>query len=304
MAIAGTIKGLLPIAHRPLVVSLESSSLCNARCTMCDRHKLGRPQMVMDFDVFRKTVDEAAAGGVKTFQLSFYGECLLDPRLAEKVRYIRGAIPDAFVQIVTNGSLLTPEKSRALLESGISHIRISAEGNTAAEYEGIRVRLGYGTLVENVRKLRELRDANPEYKTVISVAGLNLKQVPLDEAEYRRFWLQYADSVFVRDEHILELEKHETLAQKLVPCHKLLTQLPVLSDGRHTLCVYDWYGEAVCGDMNKRSLRSAWFSARRIGYKALHLMGLKKTIAMCRSCSYRPPVGRYVDALFGARNEQ
>ncbi len=285
------------IARRPLVVSLESSSRCNANCYMCERGKLDRSQTIMDFGLFQKAVDEANTAGVKVFQLSFYGECLLDPRLGEKLRYIRSTVPGAWTQIVTNGSLLTPERSRELLESGLSMIRISVDGNNAAEYEQIRPHLKYDKLLANIRTFRELRDANPAYQTVLSVAGLNLQRFPLDEAAYRAFWSRHADNVYVRNEHAIDLAGGETFLQKIVPCHKLFTVLPVLADGRHTACVFDWYADATCGDLKKESLREAWFSRRRTWYKVLHLLGLKKAVPVCRGCSYRPPIRNYVQKI-------
>jgi hypothetical protein len=296
-AVTQAVRSAVRLAAKPTVLSLESTNRCNATCVMCARGKLTRPPRTMDFDLFARAVAEAKAAGIQVFQLSFYGECLLDPRLGDKIRHLKREIPAAWVQIVTNGALLTPQKSRELLESGLSLIRISVDGNGAAEYEAIRPHLSYAVLVENVRALRALRDANPAFSTVLTVAGLHLKAYPLDEAAFRAFWGALVDKVYVRNEHDLDRAGPESLLQKVVPCHKLFTQLPVLADGRHTACVFDWYGEAVCGDFARHGLRGAWFSRRRTWYKALHLLGLKKTIPLCRGCSYRPPVMGYVKGI-------
>jgi sulfatase maturation enzyme AslB (radical SAM superfamily) len=42
----------------PDIVQIESTNLCNAKCVFCPRDEMHRRQGVMDFDLFRKVVDE------------------------------------------------------------------------------------------------------------------------------------------------------------------------------------------------------------------------------------------------------
>ena len=286
------IKGFLTTFRRPLAVAIELTNDCNASCTMCLRGRMSREKTYLDEDLFKKVVTDAGKRGITVFQLSFYGESLLDPNIDEKIRYIKSVIPDAWVQIVTNGSLLNEEKSRMLLEAGISEIRISIEGNGKAEFEQIRIGLDYDRLLANLSYLKKLRDSREEYKTQIVVTGLNLKHMPLDSARYKKFWKTYADIVYTRDEHILDFEKKERFLWKILPCHQLFTILPILADGRYPICIYDWYAKTVYGNIKDTSINRAWFAPKLSFYKFLHLIGLKKSISFCRNCSYRPNYGK------------
>lgn len=219
---------------------------------------------------------DAKDNGISFFQLSFYGESLLDPLIAEKIRLIFKHIPQAWVLIVTNGSLLTKENSQKLLDSGISEIRVSIEGNTKEEYEKIRRGLSFDQLVENMNCLKSIRDNNKNYSTHISVTGLNLKTCPLIEPDYRDFWIKYSDEVLIKDEHIIKLDRKESILEKLLPCPRLFTMLPVLADGKCAICISDWHGEKLYGHLNTSTINKVWFNPQRLIYKSIHLLGLKK----------------------------
>lgn len=282
------LKGFITTFKRPLAIAIELTNDCNANCTMCLRDRMTRDKTYLDEELFRKVILDARERGITIFQLSFYGESLLAPRIAEKIRYIKDTIPGAWVQIVTNGSLLNEERGRELLEAGISEIRVSIEGNDKTEFESIRKGLNYDQLLTNMENLKQLRDSRGEYKTQIVVTGLNLKDAPLDSTRYKKFWINYADIVYTRDEHILDFEKKESFLRKILPCHQLFTILPILADGRYPICIYDWYAKTVYGNIRNSTIRQAWFAPKITFYKLLHLVGLKKSIGFCRNCSYRP----------------
>ena len=180
------IKGFFVTFKKPLALAIESTNECNAKCVMCFRENHTREQMKIDFGLFEKIIQDAKKNKITVFQLSFYGESLLDPFLFKKIKYISKHISVAWIQIVTNGSLLTEENSQKLLNLGISEIRVSIEGNNKDEYERIRRGLNYDLLVNNLAYLKSLRDTNKKYETQLVVTGLNLKEYPLDELVNKR----------------------------------------------------------------------------------------------------------------------
>src|ERR687897_2107073 len=73
----------------PEIVQIESTNICNAKCVFCPRDEMHRPQGVMNFDLFRKIVDECADLGITHVRVHNYGEPFIDKRLVEKVRYAK-----------------------------------------------------------------------------------------------------------------------------------------------------------------------------------------------------------------------
>lgn len=120
------------------------------------------------------------------------------------------------------------------------------------------------------------------------MTGLNLKKYPLFELEYKNFWNKHSDKVLIRDEHTLRLDKKDSIIQQFIPCYRLFTMLPILANGKSTICIYDWYGKMTYSNLNKKTIFDSWFSPKLLFYKIIHLFGLKKTIKFCWSCSYRP----------------
>jgi MoaA/NifB/PqqE/SkfB family radical SAM enzyme len=94
----------------PEIVQIESTNLCNAKCVFCPRDEMRRRQGVMDFDLYRKVVDETAALGVTHLRVHNYGEPFLDKELVEKVRYAKQK-GIAEVGMISNGSP-SPRTSR------------------------------------------------------------------------------------------------------------------------------------------------------------------------------------------------
>lgn len=281
----------------PSVVALESSNDCQASCIMCHRGKLERPKHSMSLTVFKKTIQDAKKNKVKTIQLSFYGEPLLDPEFIFKLGYVREHLPNATVVFNTNGAALSNKLIDAILRNGVNEIRFSIEGNNAKEYESVRKGLSHTKLIDNISKLRAARDASSS-KLKIMVWALNLESFPISEDSFRAFWIQYADHVHIRNENKIVLKKKEKLFQRLAPCPKPFSYAVVLTDGRITICDTDWYGKHTYGSINEDTMKKLWFFKRMIAFRLLHLLGLKNTLKACKGCSYKSFNSHFQNAEF------
>ncbi|MBU1255332.1 hypothetical protein KKH35_00485, partial [Patescibacteria group bacterium] len=73
----------------PYHVFLESTNICNLHCKICTRNiapiKLGS----MDFELFKKIVNEASVYGSRNFSLHLFGEPLLAPNIIPMIKYIK-----------------------------------------------------------------------------------------------------------------------------------------------------------------------------------------------------------------------
>jgi len=272
--------------RRPSVMALESSNDCQASCIMCHRGKLERNKESMSLAIYKKAILEAKKNRIKTIQLSFYGEPLLDPEFIFKLGYLREHLPKAVVVFNTNGEALTDELIAAILKHKVNEIRFSIEGNNASEYESVRKGLSFDKLVDNISRLKIAKDAaTSELK--IMVWALNLESFPLEEDSFREFWEKYADHVHIRNENKIILKSKDNLFQKLAPCPKPFSYVVILADGRVTICDIDWYGKHTYGSINESSLRKLWFSRRMLSLRFAHLFGFKKVLKSCKGCSYK-----------------
>ena len=97
----------------PLHLDIEASSLCNLRCTFCDKLPLLQKNQLgnMELDVFKKIIDQFSAEPDKKLwglKLSYRGEPLLNKDVPKMVKYAkeRGVLD---IYFNTNGMLRQKE---------------------------------------------------------------------------------------------------------------------------------------------------------------------------------------------------
>lgn len=263
----------------PDIVQIESTNLCNAKCVFCPRDEMHRRQGVMDFDLFCKIADECAALGITHVRMHNYGEAFLDRRLVEKVQYAKSR-GIAEVGLISNGSLITEDVARAMIDAGLDAINISVDAAGKDVFERTRVHLDYDTVIGNIRTLARLRQemARKRPRLILSFVRQH------DSADERAFieeWSRIADKVHVTDLH----NWAGTLnAQSDVhyPCYRLWLTFTVLWDGRVSLCCADFDGRNVLGDLRTQTIAQVWNSAAYRAARRQHLQSGGPEI--CRSC--------------------
>jgi len=267
------------------VVAIELTNRCNAHCTMCWRDEVKRKHTDISFANFKTIVDKSIAQGVTKFQLSFFGESTLYHELAEAIAYIKSH-PNTWVTINTNAAYLTPEMTHDVLDAGIDLVKVSVDGNNAEEYEQIRIGLKYDKVRDHVKYLHSAIESGG-HDCRIQIQGLHLEKFRIDEDVYTASWQPYAHDVIVREEHDLIAKRKEPLLHKLLPCPKITSQLIAMVDGNTSVCAYDWHGSTVTGNILTDSFNKIHYGRKRLWFIALHLMGLKRSIDLCSTCSYQ-----------------
>ena len=107
----------------PYQVYIESTNACNLRCSHCPQHTMRRERrQFITLDLFEKIIKGLVP--VKPFvEMYLQGEPLVHPKIVDLVAIARrhGLLP----RVITNTTLLTKEKSRALIEAGLDKIVFS-----------------------------------------------------------------------------------------------------------------------------------------------------------------------------------
>ncbi|WP_294471605.1 radical SAM protein [uncultured Intestinimonas sp.] len=144
----------------PFSLHIFPAFYCNFRCNYClyslSEEALAEKQFhrqMMDFSVYQKAIDDALQFVHKLKALIFagHGEPLIHPRIADMVAYAEQKNAAERTEIVTNGSLLTPELSDALIAAGLKRLRVSIQGTDAGQYEKTcGVTVDFEKLVENL----------------------------------------------------------------------------------------------------------------------------------------------------------
>ena len=134
---------------------VEVSSRCNLACKMCFRHSwIGESFGDLDPAVFVRLMDDPALSGTETVFFGGMGEPLLHPALADLAAF--ASARGKKVELVTNGTLLTGEKARELLDAGVSRIWISID-ELYENYGKIQIGSDFGLVLGNLEAFNELR---------------------------------------------------------------------------------------------------------------------------------------------------
>ncbi|OPX84713.1 MAG: S-adenosyl-L-methionine-dependent 2-deoxy-scyllo-inosamine dehydrogenase [Pelotomaculum sp. PtaB.Bin104] len=107
-------------------VEIETTTICNRKCSYCPNFTVGRPEELMDEKVYYKIIDSLKRYGYKKMiSPHFYGEPLTDSRLPKLMSYTKKNLPEAKIVLFTNGDLLTINKFLELKDAGVDFFRIS-----------------------------------------------------------------------------------------------------------------------------------------------------------------------------------
>ena len=263
----------------PDIVQIESTNLCNAKCVFCPRDEMHRRQGIMDFDLFTKVVDECASLGITHVRVHNYGEPFLDRGLVEKVRYAKSkGIKE--VGMISNGSLITEDIARGMIDAGLDAINISVDAAGKEVFESTRLHLKYDEVIGNIRTLARLRTESGKThpKLILSFVRQNNSA---DEQAFITEWSRIADKIHITDLHNWAGTLNDRTTVQF-PCYRLWLTFTVLWDGRVSMCCADFDGRHIFGDLRTQTIADVWNSPLYRAARREHLESGGPGI--CRTC--------------------
>jgi len=251
---------LAPVFHYvvdfPTHLEIEAAVSCQMRCPMCKREQMPKDMKlgVMDFELFKKIIDEASLRRVYSVKLSWRGEPLLNECLIDMIKYAKQkGIQD--VAFLTNGERLTPKLSMSLVESGLDWMSVSIDG-MGEIYDRIRWPEIYENIVKKIKFFKEYRDKSGHKKPLIRIQTI-WSAVKDDPDSYFKFFEALGDKVYIiADQQRFDLAPFRR-SQKF-KCPQPWQRMAVGYNGIVTKCVGDYNEDDAIGDITKNSLYEIW----------------------------------------------
>ena len=143
----------------PSRMYIECTAACNISCSQaCCAPETGitrtRQAGMLDFDLFRRVVDEVGASLVR-IDFFNYGEAFLHKRAVEMCEYIKTRFPGIYLYTSTNGLALSEEQARRLVHSGIDEVTFSIDGATPESYVKYRQRGRFDVAIATLRAMAD-----------------------------------------------------------------------------------------------------------------------------------------------------
>ncbi len=121
-------------AYKPLYVKIKLFFGCNLKCEMCNHWRTTR-EPPLPIQRFKETLDELAALGCRKVHFSG-GEPLLRPQTPDLVEHADTLGLRA--TLTTNGTLLTKEMARRLVQGGLRGVNVSIDSPVRKVHDQVR----------------------------------------------------------------------------------------------------------------------------------------------------------------------
>ncbi|MFZ1992293.1 MAG: radical SAM/SPASM domain-containing protein [Alphaproteobacteria bacterium] len=269
----------------PSQVAVEVTNHCNLACTICPHRSMTRPKGLMPLESFRRCVDRVKRHADFIY-LYGIGESLIHPQLDEMIDYAHAA--GLYTYLSTNAMLMDAPWSRRLLGSKLQSLTFAFDGHTQEQYERIRVKGRFETVIQNIRTFLQLkRQMGSKMHVVIQIVLTD----PADEdaGDFRRLFspAELAEVSQIRVKPFYDsfpapsTEGSGPRRRCFFPWNFMF----VYQDGRVGLCCVDYDGREILGDLTTQSVREIWNSpAIESIRRSLHRRDYA-ALPLCRPCT-------------------
>ena len=250
------------VSFEPIFADIESTLSCNLNCVMCHRKELAATRNNFDISLaqFKKIINKLPY--LLKLNLQGMGEPLLSQDLFEMIRYAKKQ--HIYVSTVTNGMLMSEEKARKIINSKLDRIYVSIDSANSENYAKYRVNGNLDQVVNNLKKITELRDENKSSLHVgiwMLLFNNNLdqlipmlklaKEAGVDEMivqshiSYRgkQNWKEIISklkSKNEKNEEIVAMEEAKAFAKKINFKFSVQSGMGAMKSGAENLCQWPW----------------------------------------------------------------
>lgn len=232
-------------------VLIETRTDCNKRCSFCPQSFYKRPIESMKWNTYKKIIDSLAyIGFAGRIALLVSNEPLLEHRLLKMIKYAKKKSPRFFLDITTNGVLLSMVKLDELFSAGLDNININDYRNDR-EVEPDKISDNLTEIVEKFRSNPKVSyNARSTNEVLPNYAGV----IPQDYS-----------------------------AQDYGFCNFPFRKLVFSVNGDVLLCCNDFKQETNFGNILSDSILSIWNSTNLNAFR-LSLLN-EKRIGLCENCN-------------------
>ena len=221
----------------PSEIEISESGVCNRKCSFCPRSDPNYPEKneFISFDLHKKLCNqlkEVNYSGLLIY--SGFVEPMLDKNIYKLVCYAKNTLPQASIEMITNGDVLNEQRLKKIYNSGLDRLQISL-------YDGIDqhkkfIKLGKKLKLKNNRYILRARYLPEEKNFGITLSN---RGGMLKNAEYKI------------------LPTKETLKKKcFYPSYKFFMDY----NGDVLMCSHDWGKKNILGNLKNENFLDIWLN--------------------------------------------
>ena len=299
----------MPLAERlplatPVLIQFFPIYACNFKCSYCtfsvdksERDFISN-SIRMDFDLYKKCIDDIAGFPQKTKVIRFVGmgEPLMHTQIADMIAYAKMQNVAERLEILTNASLLTPTLSDKLIASGLDRLIVSLQGTSGTKYQEVcATKIDFTAFVDNLRYFHEHKGSAVSHIKIIDLA----LQDDTDKARFHDIFGNICDTIGVEiagpifpnvDYDNLLANNGPSLTQfgrdKLEArfCPQPFFTMQINPDGNVVPCYSVTYPE-ILGNARNENLVDLWSGPRYNHFRRRMLDGIGQASETCKKCN-------------------
>ncbi len=273
----------------PPYLLIEPVSTCNLRCSFCfqtDKTFTRKPFMgVIDFEFFKKVVDQADELKVGAITIASGGEPTMHKKYSEMLEYVNKKKNIYELKTNTNGTFLNEKICHSIFKNNVTQVVVSSDHYIKEDYERLRLGSNFEKVVKNVDMLFNIRkEFYPNSLTEIRISGVD-NEKNLDREKFKNFWIKRCDHVTAS--YPLErwnTYENEVLPEVTDPCENLWDRMYVWFDGKVNPCDADYKSYLSYGNAKEYSLKELWNNKIIIKTREEHQRQGRTKINPCDRC--------------------
>lgn len=233
------------------MINIETTNRCNAHCLVCPREAFKPKLEDMNFDLFKKIIDDCVNYNTEVINLCGFGEPLLDKLFFKRCEYVKEKLPNSKIYMSTNAFLLT-EKDYDYIIKYIDIIKFSIFGMSEETYK-IMHKLNYKKCFFNIIDFLEYKE---DIDTDIYTSGLFVETEynKHERDEWIKFWESRLSEIYVWKPHSwLNLKYREIDKNKQISCNRPFSTLYVHANGDVGCCCFDINKGIILGDLKNQT---------------------------------------------------
>ncbi len=281
----------------PYSLAIEPVNFCNLKCPECPTgtDKLTREKGYMDFELFKKNIDEQKSNLICLI-LHFQGEPLLHENICDFISYANKN--NIYTMFSTNAQLLDSQFDD-ICKSGLDKLIISLDGLNQETYGKYRQNADISQVYKALSKIKNYKKTQrPQIELQFLVFKHNEHEVKelktvkskynIDKIAIKTAQIYNSPELVPENENYSRYKKENgrlTIKSELKnSCRRMFSSAVITWDGYVVPCCFDKNAEFTMGNIKENSFREVWKSKKYSEFRK-KIFTDRKSIKICRNCT-------------------
>jgi len=290
----------------PYFISIETANYCNLHCPECPvglKKDSEAGKATFDYDLYKKIIDELKSTLLHVI-LYFQGEPFLNNQLFDFIEYAHKS--KIYTSTSTNAQLITKEKAKKIVLSGLDKLIISVDGTTQEAYQSYRVGGKLQKALDSIEEIVRWKDVLKSATPLLEVQFLVLKTNEHQLVEMKQLAKSFkVDRLTFKTAQLYEFKNGNDLMPTKAKyarykrhangtfviknaqpnkCWRLWSGAVINVHGEVLPCCFDKTSEYSFGNTNENSFYFCWHSKKATDFRE-KIHQNRKQFKICMNCT-------------------